>query len=83
MVIELALTLSPALCFSPYDDVKSFAALSMVLEGAGVSAYLGAAQFIEVSRDLIRCRTGRLSLIVDQSKEYLTAAGSILTTEAR
>lgn len=54
----------------------------MALEGVGVSAYLGAAQFISNSAFFFSNR-GIEWRSLFWIEDYLTAAGSILTTESR
>jgi hypothetical protein len=74
---------APAACTYkfPHTDPKSFAALSVVLEGVGTSAYLGAAKYIQNKvRSAARDRDSMLTVL---TQDYLTVAGAILTPEAR
>ena len=63
-------------------DAKSFVSLANVLEGVGVSAYLGAAAAI-VDSMFISGRLLSWTQLTLRTETYLTVAGSILTVEAR
>jgi hypothetical protein len=66
---------------SPHKDVKSFVTLSNMLEQVGVSAYIGAAKYIENKVGM----HSLLSVYLSDSpfQAYLTAAATVLAVEAR
>ncbi|KAF9509167.1 hypothetical protein BS47DRAFT_1349549 [Hydnum rufescens UP504] len=57
----------------PYTDPMSFAALSSVLEGVGVSAYLGAAQFISNKAYLTSRHQAWVASAIDKTQPWSLA----------
>ncbi|KAI0340285.1 hypothetical protein BDW22DRAFT_1334411 [Trametopsis cervina] len=62
----------------PYNDPKSFAALSMALESIGASAYMGAAHFLENETTL----TEAASILAVESRHAAWVASAVLKGSA-
>lgn len=62
----------------PYNDPKSFAALSMALETVGASAYIGAAQFLE-NKDVL---TEAASILGVESRQAGWVSSAVLKGSA-
>jgi len=62
----------------PYDDPKSFAALSMALETVGASAYIGAAQLLE-NKDTL---TEAASILGVESRQAAWVSSAVLKGSA-